>query len=47
MLSSVENEHRKEWENFTATVGTKMADEAIEAIAETTVMGWTYSFKIH
>jgi hypothetical protein len=30
----VENDQRKEWENFTATVGTQMADEANETIAD-------------
>jgi hypothetical protein len=36
----IENEERKEWENFTATVGSKMADEAIATIAEYNVMDW-------
>jgi hypothetical protein len=36
----VENEQRKEWENFTATVGTEMVEEAIAAIAEYNVMDW-------
>jgi hypothetical protein len=36
----VETEQRKEWENFTATVGTEMVDEAIAAIAEYNVMDW-------
>jgi hypothetical protein len=37
---SVEDEQRKEWENFTATVGTEMADEAVEAVAQYNVMDW-------
>jgi hypothetical protein len=36
----VENDQRKEWENFTATVGTEMIDQAIAAIAEYNVMDW-------
>jgi hypothetical protein len=36
----VEHEQRKEWENFTATVGREMVDEAIEAIAEYDLMDW-------
>jgi hypothetical protein len=36
----VEHAQRKEWENFTASVGTKMADEAIAAIADYNVMDW-------
>jgi hypothetical protein len=34
----VEHAQRKEWENFTAIVGTEMADEAIAAIADYNVM---------
>jgi hypothetical protein len=36
----VNNEQRKEWENFTATVGKDMADSAIAAIADYNVMDW-------
>jgi hypothetical protein len=36
----VEHAQRKEWENFTASVGTEMADEAIAAIADYNVMDW-------
>jgi hypothetical protein len=34
----VEDEQRKEWERFTAQVGTEMVDEAIAAIADYNVM---------
>jgi hypothetical protein len=37
----VENDQRKEWENFTSTVGTEMVDKAIATIAESNVMGWS------
>jgi hypothetical protein len=40
----VENDQRKQWENFTATVGTEMVDDAIATIAEYNVMGWPLSF---
>jgi hypothetical protein len=36
----VENDQRKEWENFTARVGTEMIDDAIAAIADYNVMDW-------
>jgi hypothetical protein len=39
----VENEQRKDWENFTATVGTEMVDEAIAAIADYGLMDWPIS----
>jgi hypothetical protein len=37
---SVEDDQREAWENFTATVGAEMVDDAISSIAEYNVMDW-------
>jgi hypothetical protein len=37
----VEDDQRKQWENFTAAVGTEMVDTAIATIAEYNLMDWT------
>jgi hypothetical protein len=39
----VQNDQRKEWENFTAMAGTKMVDDAIATIAEYNDMDWPIS----
>jgi hypothetical protein len=36
----VEIDQSQKWENFTATMGTKLADEDIAAIAEYKVIDW-------